>query len=78
MLSRWKAGSMMRRDRRWKSPSIVSSPSPISPIRVTEAAFAPLEVGGVGDEDVMVGRRPEHEDDVAVEQPQRENRAERS
>ncbi len=46
------------------------------PDQVAEAPFAPLEVGGVRDEDVVVRRRPEHEDDVAVQQPQREDGAE--
>jgi len=36
--------------------------------------FSPGEVGGVGDRHVVVGGRPEHEHDVAVEQPQREDR----
>ena len=43
---------------------------------VAEVGLAPEEVGGVGDGDVVVGGRPEHEHDVAVEQPQREDRAE--
>ncbi len=33
MRSRWKAGSMTMRERRWKSPSMVSSPSPSSGMR---------------------------------------------
>ena len=67
---------MIRRERRWNSPSIVSRPSPIRPIRSRKWPIAPEEVGGVGDGDVVVGRGPEHEHDVAVEQPQREDRAE--
>ena len=43
--------------------------------QVAEVPFAPEEVGGVRDRDVVVGLRPEHEHDVAVEQPQREDRA---
>ena len=46
------------------------------PDQVAEAPFAPLEVGCVRDEDVVVRRRTEHEDDVAVQQPQREDRPE--
>ena len=38
--------------------------------------FPPGEVGGVGDRHVVVGGGPEHEHDVAVEQPQREDRPE--
>ena len=44
--------------------------------QVAEVRFAPGEVGGVGDGDVVVGGGPEHEDDVAVEEPQREDRPE--
>ena len=73
MWSRWKAGSMIRRERRWNSPSIVSSPSPIRPMRSRKWPIPPDEVGGMGDGDVVVRRRPEHEDDVAVEQPQGEH-----
>ncbi len=43
---------------------------------VAEVRLAPEEVGGVGDGDVVVGGRPQHEHDVAVEHPQREDRAE--
>ena len=75
MCSRWKAGSMIRRERRWKSPSIVSRPSPISPIRSRKCPSRQREVGRVRDEHVVVGLRPEHEHDVAVEQAQREDRA---
>ena len=75
MFSRWNAGSMIMRERRWKSPSIVSRPSPISPIRSRKWPSRQAEVGGVRDEHVVVGRRPEHEHDVAVEQAQREHRA---
>ena len=46
------------------------------PDQIAEVRFAPGEVGGVRDGDVVVGGRPEHEDDVAVEQPQREDRPE--
>ena len=38
--------------------------------------LAPEKVRGVRDGDVMVGGRAQHEHDVAVEQPQREDRAE--
>jgi len=44
--------------------------------QVTEVSFAPVEVGGVGDGDVVVGGWPEHEYDVAVEYPHREDRPE--
>ena len=44
--------------------------------QIAEVPVAPGEVGGVGDGDVVVGRGPEHEHDVAVEQAQREDRAE--
>ena len=33
ILSRWNAGSIALRERRWNSPSIVSSPSPSSGMR---------------------------------------------
>ncbi len=33
MRSWWKAGSMIRREARWKSPSVVSRPSPAKPMR---------------------------------------------
>ena len=45
------------------------------PDQVAEVALAPGEVGSVRDEHVVVGLRPEHEHDVRVEQPQREDRA---
>jgi hypothetical protein len=51
-------------------------PVPHQSDQVAEAAFAPLEVGGMRDEDVVVGGGAEHEDDVAVKQAQREDRAE--
>ena len=43
---------------------------------VAEVALTPEEVGGVRDGDVVVRRRPQHEHHVAVEDPQREDRAE--
>ncbi len=43
------------------------------PDQVAEVRFAPGEVGGVRDGYVVVGGRPEHEDDVRVEQAQRED-----
>ena len=41
--------------------------------QVPEVRFAPHEVGGVGDGYVVVGGRPKHEHDVAVQDPQRED-----
>ena len=60
--SRWNAGSMICRERRWNSPSIVSRPSPSSADELDEVAFAPDEVAGVRDEHVVVRLRPDHED----------------
>src|ERR1700704_3772649 len=45
------------------------------PDQVAEVPVAPREVRRVRDEDVVVCLRPEHEDDVRVEQAQREDRA---
>ncbi len=42
--------------------------------QAAQLAVAPGEVLGAGDEDVVVGLRPEHEDDVVVKDPQREDR----
>ncbi len=44
--------------------------------QVAKVRLAPAEVGRVRDGDVVVGLRPQHEHHVAVEQPQREDRAE--
>ncbi len=74
MRSWWKAGSMILRERRWKSPSIVSRPSPSSGHQLAEAAVAPREVLRVGDEHVVVGLGPEGEDVDVVQDPQAEDR----
>ena len=42
--------------------------------QVAEARLAPVEVLRVGDGDVVIGLRPEHEDDLRVEQAQGEDR----
>ena len=44
--------------------------------QVAEARLAPVEVLRVGDRHVVVGLRPEHEDDLGVEQAQGEDRPE--
>ena len=66
---------MILRDCLWKSPSIVSIPSPSSGIRSPKPPSRQRNVVEGGDEHEVVRLRPEHEDVAGVEDPQREDRA---
>ena len=66
---------MIRRERRWKSPSMVSRPSPSSGIRSPKPPSRQREVVRVGDEDAVVGLRADHEDDARGEHAEAEHRA---